>query len=594
MERHVIGEAKAREKAGPPQWPIAAIMAAAAVVRLLGVGYGLPYAFDFEEEINIRQAFTHTLDLRRTKMVPEDTSTSALPAYIYAAQYGALYGWAGLWRRVSSLDEYRALFLIRPGLFIVLARLASVAFGLAAVYLVYALCKSAFDWGVGVMAAVMMALSPHQVWASRLATGDAIALVAALGGLFFLLKMVMEKDFTNALYSALLLGLAGGAAFEYVAYLPAFMIVYLAVIPWHYKVRSTILGFLLGILCFAAGTLLVNIALVVTSPFGFVRAFATTSLSRMGVSGIFDLSRLREIFGRLASFDVYVDGIGWALLTAGVLGLLAGLAVAKWHRMRYLAVLVFGVVPAALLFPADAYGFKNWAFMMTPALAIGGGALLYRLFWRPHMPAAAGVVLLALFTATLTAQSAAQTSIRTARETARDTRTRYAQWAVENLPDGSAVLATPGARYLQDMRRIDWGGRHWQTYREQVMSAWGDKAFAVILTGLKPTTRLPVAVPPVEYVAVDYWSERQMRLLAESSMENLAQRMGLLEEQAEKARRDLEKIENARTEGELLVVFEEPEHPARGYGPQIEVFEVKEVDLPQEPDDATGAHADTQ
>lgn len=574
MERYVVGEEREKETAGPAKWPIVAIILVALALRVSGLGYGLPFVLDFEEERNVSQAFDHTLMLRSTKLVPEDASRSALPSYIFAAEYGALYGTASLFNRVSSLLEYRQLFLSRPSLFIVPGRLAATAFGLFAVYLVYFICKRAFDWGVGVLAAVFMAVSPHQVYFSRLATGDIMALVFALGGLYFLLKVVMEKDFGSSLYAALLLGLAAGTAFEYVAFLPVWVIVYVVAIPAGYRVSSSIIGLVLGVCAFAAGAAAPNAALLITAPGAFPKQFAAAALSRMGLVGLGDLARVRETFAPLASLSVFAKGVGWGLLAAGVLGLLFGLVFGKWHRKRYLTVLLFAVVPAALLFPADGPYFANWAFLMTPALAIGAGVVVYRLCWRPRVPASVGMGLMAVLAAAVAAQPLAQTAVSTLRASSRDTRVQYARWAAENLPDGATVLATPGARFLKDIRIVDWGGRRWEPFREKVVSAWGGRTFTVVLTGRHQLSRQPPASADMDYVAVDSWHERHLGLEATGVNETLARRLGLAEGRAQRAARDLSRIDEARRTGTVIKVFSEPSGNLSGCGPAIEVIEV--------------------
>lgn len=587
MERYVVGEDHEKEAAGPLKWPIVAILLVALALRLVGLGYGLPYALDFEEDRNVSQAFNHTLMLRSTKLVPDDMSRSALPSYVFAAEYGALYGNASLFDRISSLIEYKQLFLIRPSLFIVLGRIAATAFGLFAVYLVYLICKRAFDWGVGVLAAVFMAVSPHQVHFSRLATGDIMALVFALGGLYFLLKVMMEKNFGSSLYAALLLGLAAGTAFEYVAFLPAWVVVYLVAIPAGYRVRSSITGLVLGVCAFAAAAAAPNAALLLSAPATFPREFAAAALSRIGVMGLGNLAGVRETFALLAAFDIFAKGVGWGLLAAGVLGLLLGLFFGKWHRNRYLAVALFAVVPAVLLFPADGRYFANWAFLMTPALAMGAAMVIYRFCWRPRMPASVGLGLMAVLAAAVAVQPLAQTAVSTLRKSVRDTRVQYARWASENLPDGATVLATPGARFLKDIRILDGGGKRWEPFREEVLSAWGSRTFTVVLTGRHQLSRRPPASAGVDYVVVDSWYERHLGLEASGANSRLARRFALTDGRAQRAARDLSRIDEARRTGTIIKVFSEPSGNLSGYGPSIEVIEVArpepaEAELPED------------
>jgi len=580
VERYVVGAEREEEEARARRWPIVAIMLVAAAVRLAGVGHGLPYAVNLEEERNVRQGFEHTVFLFRNKLVPEDGSRSALPGYLLGAEYGAVYAAASLFDRLSSLLEYRRLFLVHPGVFIVMGRLSAVAFGLLSVYLVYFCCAKAFDWGAGVMAAALMALSAHHVHFSRVATGDVFALTFALGGLYFLLKTVMEKGFGSVLYAAFLLGMAAGASFEYVAFLPVLVIVYLVVIPFEYTILSSILGLVWGALAFVLGAALPNIALVIAAPAVFPREFAAAALSRMGVFGLADPSRVREIFGRLASLRIFGAGIGWGLLGAGTLGLLAGLALARWHRRRYLAVFLFAAVPAVLLFPADGFYFKQWALTLTPALAIGAGTLLYRLFWRPRMPATTGVALMMLMTAAVAAQGAAQTVVSTIAGGAGDTRVRHAHWAREELPDAAAVLATPGGRFLHDARVAQWPADRWEPYRKSVLDAWGHKTFTVVLTGPYQLSRRPADFDRPDYVVVDSWSERRMRLEAARADENLARRLGLGEGRARMSAREITKIDQARTEGRTIKVFEGPAGDSFCGGPTIEVIKMPAPEAP--------------
>ncbi|MHC4713217.1 MAG: glycosyltransferase family 39 protein [Planctomycetota bacterium] len=562
----------AREKHA--RWPILVILLAALAARLLGIGYGLPLSHDPAEEKNVEQALRHNLLFRSEKLVPDDTERSPLTSYIVAAEYGGAFGIGNIFGRVSSLMEWRYLFLTRPGFFIGLARLSSVVFGLLAVYLLYGLCARALDWGVGLIAAVFLALSPAAAHFSRLAVGDAIAMFFLLAGVWQLVELAIDKRFITTIYAALLFGLSAGVAYEYAPLTIVLVAAYLMIIPGEYKTSATALGALLVAAAWVVGVVAPSAGAIITAPRSSLPALAKGAVSAFGAWGISDgalvLSRLKE----LVSIDVFGDAAGWAIAVAGILGLLWGLFYSRSSRRVYVILIVFLLVCAVVYFPLEPDNFRRWVFLMTPALSVGAAVIIYRLFWRKRMSASLGVTLMALAAALVAAQGAAQIGVWGLRRTANDTRNIFARWAVKELPSGARVVTTQQARFLRDNKYIERQRSTWEPWRQRLIQTWNGRAFsAFTVSADDPTRRLP-PLDEFDYLAVDSRSESQLRRIAQPSPAPWWFG-GADKSQRDRAVEILAMIDTARGKGTAAKVIPQPPRGLAGYGPKIEVYRLR-------------------
>ncbi len=488
------------EEAANPRWPILVILAVALGLRIWGMGYGLPWSYSAEEDRVVKQAFA----LTTYNMKPADYGRPVFMSYIVAGEYGAYFGLEHLVRRVGPIHEFASQFLSRPSSFILIARATSIAFALAAIYVLYTIGKASFEWGVGVVAAAFLAVSPQHVKISHLGTGDSLAFLFMVLGLYFLVRLAAEKRLGIAFTAALMLGFAAAAEWQYAVLLVLAYAAYFMVAPREYKWSATLLGVFVLAVAFAFGMILPNGILLMKPP-AFWHGFVATLGAGIDLSLFSHLSQAAAFTRSLVSANIYTLAVGWALLGAGVLGIVWGLAAARWKRTQYGVLLAALLAPYVCLMPMTRETVARWGLFMTPALALGAAYFVYHLLWRKHVPAVVAIVGMCILAAAVGCQGAVETGVLNLRRTADDTRARFASWALENVPHLSVVAATPGARFMFDARQL-FPGIEWAQWREQVLTHWNGRAVALTTLPVPPISGKIPDVSQVDYVTIDGWS----------------------------------------------------------------------------------------
>ena len=540
-----------REDEEAARWPILVILLVALAVRLAGIGYGLPWCFDREEQRTVRQAF----DLTAHNWRPVRSDRPLFMDYIVAGEYGGAFAVGHMIGRIGPIHEFERVFLTRPSLFIVLARLASIFFGICAIYVIYSIGRMVSEWAVGIMAASIVAFSPHHIALCRSGAGESLAFLLFVLGVRCLIQLAQEKQLGSALKAAFFFGLAASADWRLITFLAFAYAAYFLVIPREYRPSATILGLPLVAIAFVFGFLIPSATLLL-KPAEFLDGLKAAFLASVDVKPLLHVASSSVWLKELVALDIFSLAVGWALFAAGLLGLLWGIAGLKWKRLSHFVLALSLVAAFILLFPRDLDGFVRWALFLTPPLALGAAHLSYCLIWRKHVPATVGIIAMAFFTAIIAVQPAAESAIMTLRRTANDTRSQFAQWAKSDLPDLSSVLAAPGGRFLF---RASWlrGGDQWGLWREAVLEKWNRKAFRVVVLPIPPVgSKLP-PLSDFDYVVTDDWTLRELELLGTTD-----------------ARAALALLDDARNTGRLLQTFEAPPKSLFGFGPRIQVFEL--------------------
>jgi hypothetical protein len=139
-------------------WPaLALILAVALLVRLWGIGYGLPWLFYFHDEpqVVLRALRFGTGDLNPHFFIWPGITL----LYLAFLAYVALFAWGralGWW---SGPAGFAAAYFRDPTPFYLLPRLQTVAFGVGTVWLTWRLGASAYSPAVGLAAAIGLALN---------------------------------------------------------------------------------------------------------------------------------------------------------------------------------------------------------------------------------------------------------------------------------------------------------------------------------------------------------------------------------------------------------------------------------------------------
>ncbi|MCL1593224.1 MAG: glycosyltransferase family 39 protein [Actinomycetia bacterium] len=195
------------------------VVIVAAVIRLWGVSWGLPYTYHADEPVNL----TRTLDmLQRRSVDPEFYNYPPFFYYVEAGGQLAYYGVGSLSGEFSSIDdislpESQTLANGRLGNpnSLLAGRMISVALGIGAVGIVFASILAVTSSMSGaVVGSLLLALGPLAVRQTRFMTPDALAtfFVAAVLALSFLIyRRSRMLDYIGA---GIAIGLAGSSKYH--------------------------------------------------------------------------------------------------------------------------------------------------------------------------------------------------------------------------------------------------------------------------------------------------------------------------------------------------------------------------------------------
>lgn len=166
---------------------LVAVLAIAALARLWGIHYGLPWLFYFHDEpqIVLRALRMGSGDLNPHFFIWPGTLLLYLALAAYAALYGAGFA-AGWWR---GKQAFAAAYFRDPSAFYLLPRLESVALGTWTVWLAFALGRAAYSIPVGVAAAAGLALNAMHAHYSHLAHPVTAMTAFTVFGLWMALRL---------------------------------------------------------------------------------------------------------------------------------------------------------------------------------------------------------------------------------------------------------------------------------------------------------------------------------------------------------------------------------------------------------------------
>jgi hypothetical protein len=192
-----------RRRPGVTAALLAVVLVLALVLRLKGVGWGLPFSFvNADESIVVPKAF----GVARGGLNPQFFYYPSLFFYLIGGVY--LLAAPVLWAVQHANPLAMGSFVVDPGPYFLLARLFSVAAGTASVYLLYRLGREAFGRAAGLVAALFLAVVPLHVAYSHMAVTDVTATALSLLAFLLLLQAARGGGRRRLIAGAVAAGLA--------------------------------------------------------------------------------------------------------------------------------------------------------------------------------------------------------------------------------------------------------------------------------------------------------------------------------------------------------------------------------------------------
>ncbi len=406
---------------------IAATLVVAALLRCIGIAYGLPAVYNPDEVAIMNRA----LSLSQTGLDPRNFLYPSL--YFYA-----LFAWEGLWFVVGrlsgiydSLSAFELSYFVDPSAIYVAGRALTALCGVATVYATGRLARALYGPVAGVAAALLLAVAPLAVRDAHYVKHDVPVTL-----LVVLTCVVLARDLQDPAgrRRPALAGVLAGLAMSthYYAVFVAVPVALVALLPAAAGEPSSRRWRRLAIAAAAA-----IVAFFAASP--FLLAEPATAVRDVIANRQIVVDRATEEAGAFGSLGFYASwlageamgGVAFALAVAGAV------LAARSSPRRAMLLLAFPVL--FLLFIGNTVPASRYLNPVLPFAAVLAGATIAGLArWRRAGPILAAALL------AIAAGQAAWASVRVDRFIATtDTRTLAQDWIEAHVPAGASVLIQP-------------------------------------------------------------------------------------------------------------------------------------------------------
>jgi len=424
------------------KWGLVVIILAAFLLRIWGVNFGLPYIYHPDERlyVPIAQNIFKTGDLN-----PHFFNYPSLFFYLNALAYIPYYFVGkvmGVFRSPADIPAPLMLGMgtgqtSMPSTFL-LGRLLTIVFGCAAVVLVFLIGKRLTNNGlVGLLAALMTAISPTNVLNSRYITPDTFLVFFVLLAFWEALQVFEKGDIRHYVTAGIAIGLVASTKYNGA-------LIFVALVTAHF-LRYGVKGF------WKAGLYLAFVMSIVTF-------FATTPYALLDHQKF--LTDLAYEATHYSTGHPGMEGntLQWYLAymwnNEGVLSLIAIVEILRGFAIRSKKIVLLSAFPIVYFIFINFYVVRNdrTILPLTPFLFLQAASLLTTLLapttWRQStlkkwsMPVIGVIILAALILPFL---KTVQAGISL---TAIDSRETSGIWIEQNLPHGSRIAIESYAPFI--------------------------------------------------------------------------------------------------------------------------------------------------
>ncbi len=426
--RHRAEKSSLMTRSAAASLALVGILAVALVLRLWGFGFGLPYAYHFDEPTYVSEALN--LGARIIGRQPNPTGFSNMLFAEYAVYFivGRL---AGLF---ASLGDFERAYRSDPTVFLLLGRLTSAGLGTLNVLAAYQIGKALGHRLQGLLAALFLAVAFLHVRDSHFGVPDiAAACLVSVTVLFCLLSL--KRPNPGYLYLA---AAAGGLAIAMKWSVWPLLVALGLAIFFDWQIRGKEMGagrfgrqLLLALLSFVGGLILGGFQLFIKP--GLYLEYALRE-SAAGEGGGFGFWQIDTVSGWLFYLKTAVYGLGLVFLALAVLGGIWRLVRAVRERDRLSVVLLSFPVCYYLVMGATRHFFARYALPLVPFAAVfAAEPILALVQWKTGRQILAWGLAALLAVAALAQPLAWSVQLDSVRM-ADDTRTLAKNWIEANIP----------------------------------------------------------------------------------------------------------------------------------------------------------------
>ena len=411
-----------------PHLLLAITLCGGLLLRLYGIGFGLPHVYDPDEPVSVDTAVSMlvTHDLNPHWFGWPGTTLVYMLSVLFAGIF--LVGrWLGVFESTVHLRE---LYFQDPTMLYLSGRVLLAVVGVASICVAYVIARRLFNRPTALIGAMLLALSPLHVFHSKLNRPDILLTFLILATFWSCLEILERQAWSGYVLAGLFAGL--GIATKYPAASVALVIVMAHLLsgPWRWT------GLLKLLVCGVVSVL----GAFVGSPFLFLD-FRTALLDAVYENYPRHLSGTGE--GLIQNLMWYVQGPLVEAVSIGGL-VLAGigivLAMASRQKDRWLLLVFSGVF---LVFMASLnLRWERWMIPIVPFLCMLAAhachwtAVKIGERWDDRIGRVAGCILVLVIAVPLLGADILQ-----GREmSGSDTRTLAKEWMMRHVPAGSRVL----------------------------------------------------------------------------------------------------------------------------------------------------------
>jgi hypothetical protein len=414
---------------------LTAAVAAGAIVRVIGLGYGLPAVYNPDEVAIMNRA----MGLSQNGFNPHNFLYPSLYFYVLFVWEGAWFAIARVGGVFDSLAAFERAFFVDPTSIYVAGRLLSALCGVLTIWTTWRLGTRVYGRTAGAAAALMLAVAPLAVRDAHYVKHDVpVAWLIALTCASLAASDARPLLRQRLLWPSVFAGLTMST--HYYAVFLAVPLVISAVWPRDSQPWRTRLDALV-----VSGSVVVATFLV-ASP--FLALDPMTAIRDIVANREIVVDRATTTAGLFGSMPFYLswlvrDGVGWMTTVLAIGGLIVA-----WRRRARETAIVLAFPVAFLLFIANTVPASRYLNPIVPFVAVLAGAAVAWIAERRGLVrrAAWAVLLLALV-------EGAQASVRGDlffRQT--DTRTLALDWIERSVPDGASILIQPYSVPLRQSR----------------------------------------------------------------------------------------------------------------------------------------------
>ncbi len=284
---------------GKKKWLIFSVIALGLILRLIGIGFGLPNLYHADEPIIVN----HALAYGSGDFNPHFFNIPPLVSYLLFLVYGLYYLIGHFVGFFPSANDFLYLFVNNPSSFYLIARiLFGAILGTFTIYVLYRLVRRFFSWEHAILSALILGFNFLHVRDSHYIYVDIPLVLVLIVGFFPIFRLSQKFSWKSYLLFGCLLGLIVAIKYNGVFIVIPFLFVHF--LTYGFKINRLLV------------TLLISLAV-----YTILNPFSVLDFNHF-LSELYEQSRSENVLGPFHHLTYSLSGgVGWAILFFSTVGI---------------------------------------------------------------------------------------------------------------------------------------------------------------------------------------------------------------------------------------------------------------------------------